>query len=64
MNNTVNTSEALSTSVTDVLTNGLQIQESIIKVMGVGGGGCNGRTDEDGHHQAPQAHKDSDKDVD
>lgn len=41
MDNTVNTSEALNTSVTDVLTNGLQIQESIIKVMGVGGGGCN-----------------------
>ena len=28
-------------NVTDVLTEGLDIQDSIIKVMGVGGGGCN-----------------------
>jgi cell division protein FtsZ len=28
-------------NVTEVLTDGLEIQDSIIKVMGVGGGGCN-----------------------
>ena len=41
MNDTVNMSEAVNVSVTNVLTEGLPIQESIIKVMGVGGGGCN-----------------------
>ena len=41
MNDTVNMSDAVNVSVTNVLTEGLPIQESIIKVMGVGGGGCN-----------------------